>query len=104
MLSLMVSTFPQTEQRHVAHLVRPVDGNAETVLMQVELAAIAQAAGNGEFRARQAVDVPAGPRPGEVGAGLLLPGRWCCRTGLNCGPPPYQGGALPLSYGSAAGL
>jgi len=19
---------------------------------------------------------------------------WCCRTGLNCGPPPYQGGAL----------
>src|SRR5450631_4075266 len=25
---------------------------------------------------------------------------WCCRTGLNCGPPPYQGGALPLSYGS----
>ena len=27
-------------------------------------------------------------------------GEWCCRTGLNCGPPPYQGGALPLSYGS----
>jgi hypothetical protein len=26
--------------------------------------------------------------------------KWCCRTGLNCGPPPYQGGALPLSYGS----
>ena len=25
---------------------------------------------------------------------------WCCRTGLNCRPPPYQGGALPLSYGS----
>src|SRR3954470_11319028 len=27
--------------------------------------------------------------------------QWCCRTGLNCGPLPYQGSALPLSYGSA---
>jgi hypothetical protein len=26
--------------------------------------------------------------------------KWCCRTGLNCGPLPYQGSALPLSYGS----
>ncbi len=26
---------------------------------------------------------------------------WCCRTGLNCRPLPYQGSALPLSYGSA---
>ena len=26
--------------------------------------------------------------------------RWCCRKGLNFRPPPYQGGALPLSYGS----
>jgi hypothetical protein len=26
---------------------------------------------------------------------------WCCWTGLNCRPPPYQGGALPLSYSSA---
>jgi hypothetical protein len=26
---------------------------------------------------------------------------WCCRCGLNTRPPPYQGGALPLSYGSA---
>ena len=26
---------------------------------------------------------------------------WCCRKGLNFRPPPYQGGALPLSYGSA---
>ncbi len=26
---------------------------------------------------------------------------WCCRRGLNSRPPPYQGGALPLSYGSA---
>ena len=25
---------------------------------------------------------------------------WCCRSGLNTRPPPYQGGALPLSYGS----
>ena len=27
---------------------------------------------------------------------------WCCRTGLNCRPLPYQGSALPLSYGSRA--
>jgi hypothetical protein len=27
---------------------------------------------------------------------------WCCRTGLNCRPLPYQGSALPLSYGSVA--
>src|SRR5688572_23886644 len=27
-------------------------------------------------------------------------GKWCCRTGLNCRPLPYQGSALPLSYGS----
>src|SRR4029078_12460150 len=26
---------------------------------------------------------------------------WCCRRGLNSGPLPYQGSALPLSYGSA---
>src|SRR5262245_28436899 len=26
--------------------------------------------------------------------------QWCCRSGLNTRPPPYQGGALPLSYGS----
>jgi hypothetical protein len=25
---------------------------------------------------------------------------WCCRGVSNSGPPPYQGGALPLSYGS----
>src|SRR6266849_722448 len=28
---------------------------------------------------------------------------WCCRTGLNCRPLPYQGSALPLSYGSEEG-
>src|SRR5688500_9851276 len=27
--------------------------------------------------------------------------RWCCWTGLNCRPLPYQGSALPLSYSSA---
>jgi hypothetical protein len=26
---------------------------------------------------------------------------WCCRGGLNSRPLPYQGSALPLSYGSA---
>src|SRR5205085_4224302 len=25
---------------------------------------------------------------------------WCCRCGLNTRPLPYQGSALPLSYGS----
>src|SRR4051812_26975657 len=29
---------------------------------------------------------------------------WCCRTGLNCRPLPYQGSALPLSYGSLRAL
>ena len=28
------------------------------------------------------------------------PRRWCCRRGLNSRPQPYQGCALPLSYGS----
>ena len=27
-------------------------------------------------------------------------GKWCCERGLNSWPPPYQGGALPLSYRS----
>jgi hypothetical protein len=27
-------------------------------------------------------------------------GQWCCRKGLNFRPLPYQGSALPLSYGS----
>ena len=27
---------------------------------------------------------------------------WCCWTGLNCRPLPYQGSALPLSYSSGA--
>jgi hypothetical protein len=29
---------------------------------------------------------------------------WCCRGGLNSRPLPYQGSALPLSYGSMPGL
>jgi hypothetical protein len=29
---------------------------------------------------------------------------WCCWRGLNSRPPPYQGGALPLSYNSTSGL
>jgi hypothetical protein len=27
---------------------------------------------------------------------------WCCRRELNSRPLPYQGSALPLSYGSIA--
>ena len=27
-------------------------------------------------------------------------GKWCCRRELNSRPLPYQGSALPLSYGS----
>ena len=38
------------------------------------------------------------PPPGEERARSLL---WCCRKGLNFRPLPYQGSALPLSYGSA---
>ena len=29
----------------------------------------------------------------------ILRKKWCRRTELNCGPRPYQGRALPLSYG-----
>ena len=29
-----------------------------------------------------------------------MPEGWCCRRDLNSGPLPYQGSALPLSYGS----
>ena len=38
-------------------------------------------------------------------SGWLAPPQrsWCCRTGLNCRPLPYQGSALPLSYGSIRG-
>ena len=28
---------------------------------------------------------------------------WCCRRDLNSRPLPYQGSALPLSYGSGLG-
>ena len=30
--------------------------------------------------------------------------KWCCQTGLNCRPLHYQWSALPLSYGSNAGI
>ena len=46
-----IDALAQAEPRHATHFVGPVDGNAETVLVQVKLAAIAQAAGHGEFRA-----------------------------------------------------
>src|SRR5262249_43177575 len=44
----------------------------------------------------------------RVPEGTIIPamsvkgGRWCCRGGLNSRPQPYQGCALPLSYGSTA--
>ena len=34
----------------------------------------------------------------DLGSGRLSR-RWCRRAGLNCRPQPYQGCALPLSYG-----
>src|SRR5215472_4656330 len=41
------------------------------------------------------------PRKGERAKVPKVVGKiWCCRSGLNTRPPPYQGGALPLSYGS----
>jgi hypothetical protein len=36
----------------------------------------------------------------EIKVGISRCFCWCCRTGLNCRPLPYQGSALPLSYGS----
>ena len=33
---------------------------------------------------------------------ILMRKFWCCRRGLNSRPLPYQGSALPLSYGSDA--
>ncbi len=48
--------------------------------------------------------IPGAADDGEKPNGLLAfsdGGGWCCRTGLNCRPLPYQGSALPLSYGSA---
>src|SRR5690606_26975912 len=31
---------------------------------------------------------------------IISRGEWCCQRGLNSRPLPYQGSALPLSYGS----
>jgi hypothetical protein len=44
---------------------------------------------------------PQGSREPRTKKVVVLSGvSWCCRTGLNCRPLPYQGSALPLSYGS----
>ncbi len=39
---------------------------------------------------------------GKIGRvfGISQKARWCCRRELNSRPLPYQGSALPLSYGS----
>ena len=53
-----------------------------------------------------ALSTRGGPRkPAKLGHFVprerqIMCGCWCCRTGLNCRPLPYQGSALPLSYGS----
>ncbi len=39
-------------------------------------------------------------KPFEVIADCNKTGEWCCREDLNFRPLPYQGSALPLSYGS----
>ena len=33
-------------------------------------------------------------------AKIICLGKWCCREDSNFRPLPYQGSALPLSYGS----
>ena len=38
-----------------------------------------------------------------LGGFLSKKARWCCRRDSNSRPLPYQGSALPLSYGSARG-
>src|SRR3954470_12644448 len=45
--------------------------------------------------------VNSGPLIFSADAEASLSGKWCCRGGLNSRPLPYQGSALPLSYGSA---
>jgi hypothetical protein len=35
-----------------------------------------------------------------TGAEIRIAGDWCCRWVSNLRPLPYQGSALPLSYGS----
>ncbi len=43
-----------------------------------------------------------GKKKGVLGAlSAVVDESWCCGRGLNPRPPPYQGGALPLSYRSA---
>src|SRR5262249_40466590 len=41
--------------------------------------------------------------PGLAILVLMVLVGWSCHWDLNPGPPPYQGGALPLSYGSTRG-
>ena len=41
-------------------------------------------------------------RRGAANAGSMFLGeKWCRHTESNCGPHPYQGCALPLSYGGS---
>lgn len=44
---------------------------------------------------------PRSPRSAACGP-IGLFEKWCCRRGLNSRPQPYQGCALPLSYGSTS--
>ena len=48
-----VTALAQAEPRHAPDLVRPIDGNAKTVLVQMQATAVAEAAGDGELRARR---------------------------------------------------
>ena len=43
------------------------------------------------------------PSLGFWRSALCNVGKWCCREELNLRPRPYQGRALPLSYGSGPG-
>lgn len=43
-------------------------------------------------------------RRSETNLNHKFAGKWCCRRDSNSRPLPYQGSALPLSYGSIANM
>src|SRR5689334_21737361 len=44
--------------------------------------------------------LPGSEISGANSATCMVSEKWCCREELNLRPRPYQGRALPLSYGS----
>ena len=60
-------------------------------------------AGHADAQGRPRLSPVADRRSGvAIDIGRCGSGKWCRRAGLNCRPRPYQGRALPLSYGGSA--